>query len=311
MLRLAVRACVAATLAVLTGCSAGEAAEPSPSSRPPEQSDVGRASEVLRDYLDAINRVDVDAAMQLRCPEARIADDEGELFAQQVRQLLERTGPLELGEVAADGAGESSAVSVTFSYEGFEGETVVSIQDDAGGDVLCSWRPVASFEVDDQVPDDVADLGATDASPASLLPDSVGDGYELLGDSDEGGSSVRATDVVTRSWQGPDVGGVTVTIGSYAERAAAAADGARFVDEVVVDAVDAFELGSGPGAVGIRYLGFAWLWAQPPSAPLSIDRAVLQLGTTLVTVQVSGDDPDRLDATLESVVSEVLRRAGR
>lgn len=318
MHRLTVRACVVgATLAVLTSCSAGEAADPSPSSRPQEQSDVDRASEVLRDYLDAINRVDVDAAMQLRCPEARIADDEVELFAEQVRQLLERTGPLELGEVTAagaDGADESGtpgAISVTYSYEGIEGETVVSVQDEAGGDVLCSWRPAASFEVDDQIPDEVLDLGATDASAAQLLSDSVGDGYELVGDSDAPGSSTSATQVVTRSWQAPDFGGVTVTVGTYADEELAAADGSRFVDEVVVDAVDAFQVASAPGVVGIRFLGHAWLFAQPPSSAPYIDRAVLQLGTVLITVQVSGDDPARLDSTLETVASDVLRRAGR
>ncbi|MFN7148504.1 MAG: hypothetical protein ACK4V6_03400 [Microthrixaceae bacterium] len=272
---------------------------------------------MLRDYLDAINRVDVDAAMQLRCPEARVDDRELDLFALQVRQLLERTGPLELSEVTADGAGEAGdsgtagAISVTYSYEGMEGATVVSVQDEAGGDVLCSWRPAASFEVDDQILDEVLDLGVTEASAAQLLSDSVGDGYELVGDSDEPGSSTSATQVVTRSWQAPDFGGVTVTVGSYADEQMAAADGARLVDEVVVDAVDSFELASAPGAVGIRFLGNGWLFAQPPSSPPYIDRAVLQLGTVLVTVQVSGADPTQLDATLETVVSDVLRRAGR
>lgn len=56
---------------------------------------------------------------------------------------------------------------------------------------------------------------------------------------------------------------------------------------VASDAIEQFDVPGLDQAVGIRYLGFAWLWIQPPTSGPFIDQVVLRCGDTLITASVS------------------------
>lgn len=297
---------------VVTSCSTTDT-----STEPSEATEAERAADVLREYAAAISRQDIEAVMDLRCDEQQIDDAEVDLFAEQVRQLVERTGELAIGTVR-DGSDIAPIDGlVAYSFEGFDGVLTAAVRSEDGGDVLCFWRPEASFDIGERAERELVDLGPTDTPPSELFPATPGDGFEpvdtptLPGASDGSDRASGADSSESRAWQTEAFGGVTITVGSYADAAAALEDAARFSADAAADGVDTIEPASSPDVVAIRALGYAWLLAQAPSVPPYVDRAVLPFGSTLVTVDVAGLEPERSAEVLGSTVAEVLRRAGR
>ncbi len=270
---------------------------------------IAAAEAVLAEYFEAFDRGDVNAIMDLRCQQAQVTGDQLGLFEVQMRQQLDADGPLELGEVRD--AQEIAAVDglVSYSIVGTDGLLTTALAVEDGRDVLCFFRTAASYEIEDQLMDDLLDLGGTTSAPLALIPDSVGDDLEQVDSPQPPRTLSSADEQITRSWQARPFGGVTVTVGAYPDPASALANATDFVDDVVADGVTALDIPAAPDAVALRYLGHAWLFAQAPSVPPFIDRVVLPFGSTLVTVQVSGTDPAQLDALLNSVVADVVGRA--
>lgn len=116
--------------------------------------------------------------------------------------------------------------------------------------------------------------------------------------------------LINRAWQHEEFGGVTVTVGKYSDGAAALERADDLVDEVIADSVATVTLSAAPDAVAVQFLGFAWLFVQSPSVPPYVIRAVLPFGDTIVTVQVSGTEPAQLEESLNSVVTDIVGRAG-
>lgn len=303
---LLVAVCLIVASSTVTGCANGDSAIDAG-----RADGVAAAQVVLAEYVEAFNRVDVDAVMDLRCDEAQVTGDEIELFEVQMRQQLDGNGPLELGEVRD--AQQIAAVDglVSYSIVGTEGLLTTALTVEDGRNVVCFFRPAASYGIEGELTGELVDLGETSSAPLELIPDSVGDGLELVDNPEPPRTLPTADEQITKTWQATPFGGVVVNVGTYADPRSAQDDAMDFVDDVVADSVMALEVPSAPGALALRYLGHSWLFAQAPSVPPYINRLVLPFGSTLVTVQVSGNDPAQLDAQLNSVAAEVVDRASQ
>jgi hypothetical protein len=264
------------------------------------------ATEVaLERYVEAINRGDTAAAMDLRCADAMVPEDQVEAFERDAATLIDAIGELRIA--AVEPASELAPVDalLQYTFEGHEGALTIA---EDGEDGFCFWRPAASYELQRQL-DPPIDLGDTAVPAEQLLPTAVGDGYELVPTPTDGDSSSGATEQVSRSWQTSSFGGVTVTAGTYPDAEAALADAARILDEAAADGVAAVDLAATPEVRAVRSLGYAWLWVQPPSAGPYIDLAVMPFGRVLVTVQVSGPDAATVDAQLATITADLAARA--
>lgn len=266
---------------------------------------MDQAAVLLERYVDAINRGDVAAAMALRCPDARISDALVERFAGDAAALIEQVGPLQVASVRP--APELAPIDglLQYSFEGHEGALTVA---DDGEDGFCFWRPAESFALQRAL-DPPVDLGESAVPAEQLLPTSVGDGLEVAPTPLGGDSSSTAPEQVSRSWQAPSFGGVTVTVGTHRNAAGALDDAALLLDEAIADGVAAVELPATPEIRAVRMVGYGWLWVQPPSVGPYIDRAVMPFGRLLVTVQVSGLDAGAVDAQLASVTADIAELA--
>lgn len=292
-------------LVVLGSCSTdSDSIRDAPATTQVEQG-VAEAEIALGRYVDAINQGDTAAAMDLRCAGARVADPSLGAFERDAAALIEDIGPLRIA--AVETASEVAPVEGLLQYTiaGHEGALTIAESDDGG---FCFWRPAVSYELERDIADPI-DLGNVAVPPQQLLPSSVGEGYDVVPTPDSGGSSSTATATISRSWVPKSFGGVTVTVGTYPDSNAVLADAARFLDDAVANGVAAVDLGTSPGVRGVRSLGYAWLWVQPPSVGPFIDVAVLPFGRLLVTVQVSGRDAATVDAQLAEVTAEVFARA--
>lgn len=277
-----------------------------PQEQPVRASATDRARQTLGAYFEALNALDVDAAMRHRCEESRVDPDDQDLFREQVRQLIDQIGTLALGDVQV--ATESNRVSYTI--KGHDGRSTVEVRSEQGNDVLCGWRPAPSVALAERLDGEVVDLGPFDGDVGDLLPQSVGESFQLVGEPPEHPSSrSNATTTHSRAWKAEGFGGVTVTVHTYAEDRWALDDASQFIATAASDGVERLHVSDTPDVVAVRYLGYAWLWAQPPSTPPFIDLAVLPFGRTLVTIGVSGLEPSIQHTVLNGLVADVLRRA--
>jgi hypothetical protein len=263
------------------------------------------AEAALERYVEAINRGDTSSAMDLRCADATVPDDQVETFERDAAALIDAVGPLRIASV--EPVPELAPVDglMRYTFEGHEGALTIA---EDGEDGFCFWRPAASYDLQRQL-DPPIDPGETAVPAEQLLPTSVGDGYELVPTPAGGDSSSSAPEQVSRSWQPSSFGGVTVTAGTYPDVEAALADAALLLDETAAAGVAEVELVGTPEVRAVRSLGYAWLWVQPPSVGPFIDRAVMPFGRVLVTVQVSGPDAAAVDAQLAAVTADVAARA--
>lgn len=198
---------------------------------------------------------------------------------------------------------------VAYGLDDDQATLTVTTTQEGGRTVLCDPRPVASFELDPELREATVDQGPTSTEPHALLPDDVGDGLQLVQD---GSVEPRhgAQSVLDRVWQAGPFGGVRVNVGTYARVQDAAEAATSIATEMGPGAIDLRALEVHPDVRSARYLGWEWLMVQTPSVPAYVDRAVVQLGSLVVTVQVSGLEPERQDDVLEHVVGAVLERAG-
>lgn len=297
-------------VAAVSACStdsqtAGDRPTSTQAEKAPATKAPGAAEVALERYVEAINSGDTAAAIGLRCADAKVPDDLVEAFERDAAALIDAIGTLQIASV--DPAPELAPLDglMQYTFEGHDGALTIA---EDGQDGFCFWRPAASYELQRQL-DPPIDLGDAGVPADQLLPTSVGDGYELVPTSTGGDSSSSATAEVSRSWQPPSFGGVTVTAGTYPDAEAALADAAQFLDEAAADGVAAVDLEATPEVRAVRSLGYAWLWVQPPSVGPFIDRAVMPFGRVLVTVQVSGPDAASVDAQLAIITAEVAARA--
>lgn len=66
-----------------------------------------------------------------------------------------------------------------------------------------------------------------------------------------------------------------------------------------------------PGAVGLRRVGFAWLWAQSDAVGPFIDEVEMQFGSTVIEVGLSNVSAGSDHHQVEALARQVAARANR
>jgi hypothetical protein len=307
---LGVRARAVGTLAVLgmlaavaAGC--GDDGSPEPAAEPRADARAGRADiQLVEAYVDAMGEGDVDAAMAMRCEDGRIERDERELFESDLGRFVDthgrlgvaRAGITDTDPVMADESLENP-VEVTYwmTLDGEEAaEPLVGVVVDEGGERrLCSFTTSELAHMQAVLGDDLEDLGQPRAGTLSeLMPTSPGPGHrqafdEAIDPDTLTGSLDGAVDGWARAWQKLPYGGVTVSAMRFPSAEAALEAGRGWMARVDQAAVEIFEVPDLAGASGVRFLGYEWLWVQPPTEGPFIDEVSMVLGDVYVTVAVA------------------------
>jgi hypothetical protein len=174
---------------------------------------------------------------------------------------------------------------------------------------LCGMAVEESFVVRDQlarssvnaVPTHIDDLQSVAHEAAASL------GVTPLEDSPAvGQADSTATEGWTTAWKTGDFRGDRVSLYRYADRDDALAAAQRSIDQISADGVSTFAIPSASAAVGLRYLGSAWTWAQPADVGPQLDTAIMVHDDVVITVATSGLSPQDDHSELIRVVEAVM-----
>jgi hypothetical protein len=193
-------------------------------------------------------------------------------------------------------------------------EPLVSVVVDEDGERrICTFTTAEFPRMHETLGDGLADLGQ--AGPATLgemMPGQPGTDYRLHTDARVDPATLpdeldTATDGWARIWQRGSYGGVTVSamrFRSAHDAMSAARQWTARVDDV---AVETFDVPGLPGAQGVRFLAYEWLWLQPPTIGPYVDEVSLVFGHTLVTVAIGGVPTGSAFETAIAQAQEVAR----
>jgi len=302
---------VVAVLLLGGGCGGDDADVRSGASPSAEEAEADEADvAALEGYVSAMAAGDVEAAMEHRCRDVRIAPSEHEAFERQLRDLLEDEGELglarvELGErdpaVVPELEGRHAVLlRYWLSFDGVDvAEPLLTIvaNDEGGQRRLCSQQTAVYLEVIDEQSEGVADLGAAMVPTlAELMPQGVGPDPRLVSDaavdlSLASGPLEGARDGWMRRWQNAD-GGATVAAYRYASPTEAQRHAEAWLAEQANGTIETFAIPDVAGARGQRRLAKAWLWVQPPTVGPYIDEITMVFGDIVVIAGVLSSAPD-------------------
>ena len=284
-------------------------------------SDGSTAEGLLRTYIAAVNSGDVAGAMSQRCRPAQIPEADGALWSDQAKRLITANGPLGLGPVRVLPAGQGPIprgglrATAHFGFRLLVGgvlspEALGALVDEDGRPRLCGYSTGVAGVVHDELAGQLADRGGTSTSVADLLPDSPGAGYRRLPELEPRTRAPVPVAQASRGWQRGDHGGSRLDAYRFSSRTEAAAEALRFAEDPASDGVERIEVPEAGGAVGIRFLAFAWIWVQPPARGPFIDQVVILMGDATVVIAVS-DLPTVSDHhEVLALAADVVRRAG-
>jgi hypothetical protein len=293
----AVKRVLAVCCLALAGVACGDSYEGDVAASTTE-SDASTEADLVDDYVDALNRGNVEAALRLRCAEAQMEDPASEeLFATQVDRLVDTAGPIEVVSVGPNpssgleplGDGEHArAVRVELAGRKRAGseplEMVVLEQDDELR--LCGVATASASDLHSDKPA-VPDLGPSGRTPEQMMPADPGEGdYEQVLDGPTPEPPPSAAASWSRAWQEGGFGGINVAASQFSSSQEALDYAEQQRDTTLSDTTDVFTAG---GGLGLRHLGYAWVWSQPPSVGDHIDEAILLFDDTVVTIKVTVD----------------------
>lgn len=176
---------------------------------------------------------------------------------------------------------------------------------------LCAFATARAKEFHASLPKTVGDEGPTARSLPDIIPAAVAPGYRQV---EEGPGTPREAEAVAswhRSWQEGEYGGATVSAIRYSSVSAAEAAARRLLEGLASDAVEQFDVGGIAGAVGVRYLGYAWLWIQPPTEGRVIDTVVIPFSDVVVLASVSNLAATDGHEVVNDLAGEIQRLAAR
>jgi hypothetical protein len=307
--------CAVVGLVLATGCHQDGGGPDARGSRSPVAEDdvagdTGDSDDpdaaVVRAYVEAMGDRDVDGALQFRCQAGRPSPAERELFDGDLDRLLDATGELGVGRIEvsdrAPRVGESlqgrHAVELNYwmTVDGDEvAEPLVGIVVDEDGERrLCTFTTGMFPSLYDELGDDLADLGAlADGDLAALLPTSLGPGYRSLRDeamdaSTLTGALAAGSEGWIRMWKEEPYGGVTMSAIRFPSEHQALAAARTWMARVDDSATEIFAVPDVPGASGVRFLGFEWLWMQPPATGPYVDEVSMVFGDVYVNLAIGG-----------------------
>ncbi len=101
---------------------------------------------------------------------------------------------------------------------------------------------------------------------------------------------------------------MSVTAAKYTVTPSASTDAAMLAKAVASDGVEQFRVPGVPKAVGVRYLGYAWLWVQSPALAPYVDQVVIRFGDKVVITTVA-NPPGGSRETINRIVADIVKRA--
>ena len=275
----------------LVVCSGGGSAVSSSTAPDDEATPLREATSVLRRYVEAVSEGNAHLAMSLRCRPARVSRSQITQWTDEAQRLIVATGPLSLGSVAALPRGEgptpsgglhaSLHVSYRIVSKGHASPPLIAaFVKENDQQRICGYSTADAGRFHQELPESIEDLGRTDTDLRDLLPpDPPGPGYvEMTVQAKPDPDMVR---VESRSWMYRDYGGAIVEAFQFRSAALAESRARAFIGDVASDVIAPI------GGAGATYLGYAWLWVQPPDHGPFIDRVVILAHDVVVLVGVS------------------------
>jgi len=269
---------------------------------------------LIEEYISAINSNDVDTAMSLRCVGARLDEAELPVAGDQIRRLIDASGPTEVLSIEEaiidaeplDNGDDVATYRVALANDAPESDGVVilAVVDQDGERRLCGvlteWRALLP---DEQEPT-LVDLGATKVGLEAIVPDVEIPGMTVIeaGPLPEGETAPGWG----RTWQAGDYGGCR----AFAQSGSVASEAVEhFVERALSDGVEMWEVPGEPGILGVRILGYAWLWTQPPGSGPFTDYAFARMGNTLIGASCANLSADADHSMTSDLVHAALDNA--
>lgn len=302
-----------------TACSRGDGAGEGGASSSSSAPSVAEGRAVLTRYVEALNSGNVGEAMAVRCEAARIKAESMTIFAEQAKSLLAALGPITLDSVRkADPPSGLRPVAFVAERTELSYRVVVKgapsrrdlrtvVIREKGEPRLCGFATGAAKQLHDELPDQLEDTGATAKDLVELMPENLGAAYRQTVDAAGTPTRPDMTRSWTRGWEAGDVV-VSVTAAKYTVTPSASRDAAALAKAVASDGVEQFRVSGAPKALGVRYLGYAWLWLQPPAQAPFIDQIVIRFGDKVVITTVA-NAPGGTHAEINRVVGDIVKRA--
>jgi hypothetical protein len=259
------------------------------------------AVDLVRRYEMAVASGRFDDAMALRCPVARLHDIDRALWVTQARQLVAFHGVPTVTRVRIAPSVRIRPMQPLKNLT----ELVASIRYARGatGDIelvmgraegrwgLCGTATSASSIIHTIDPSPGSEP-STAATAKALVPAAP---KGALVDDDRrisrrpSSTLPRAVDSWERGWRTPPYGGVRVSVERLISNAAAQQLSASWLGSAKLsDSKQIFRVPGDSRALGLRYLGLAWLWAETESVGPYIDEVQLVYGPVLVDIEVGG-----------------------
>jgi hypothetical protein len=281
---------------------------------------ISEAFRVTRNYVAAVAAGDVDAARELRCSAASDAIAQAPtLFTDQAKRLVEANGvPTVTGLRIVTSSGlqpmepipDNHELVITLRYGGgATGQIRLIIGRQNGRWRLCGeGTPQAPALAQARVEVPIGPRTAT--TPHDLMP-AVPPAATVHSNRAQTFKHPPSLAAWTRAWRFGSYGGSRVT----AARMRCVCDATSLVDRWLTpeysDGVEQFTVPGVTGAVGLRYLGSAWLWIQTSTIGPYIDDVLIQRGSTVLDAAVAdlprGSNHDAVDL----LAREVNRQADR
>jgi hypothetical protein len=138
----------------------------------------------------------------------------------------------------------------------------------------------------------VADLGKPDAEVQDLMPSIERADLEQISDESlEPDDEIGAVEGWARSWQEQPYGGISTVAIRFESASAATSYIEDRAHKARSDSITAFEVPGVDGALGLRQLGYAWLWIQPPDSGPYVDSVLMRMGDVVAVVEVANLSP--------------------
>ncbi len=277
--------------------------------------------QVLTRYVAAVAAGNFEPAMSQRCTAARLNEGEKAPFLSQAARLADAVGPISVASVRkadpptglrpVDSLPNPLEISYQLSARGspIAGELHTVVVQEDGSPRLCGVSTETMREEHAPFSRTGGDLGFTTRGLQEMIPPTPGAGYRQV---EDGAGTLTKPGLQaswSRAWQFENYGGARVTVEKYETTEQAANSASELLYKDAGDGIEAFEVPGLAEAVGVRYLGFAWLWVQPPTKGPFLDRVVMRLGDRVVSASVANLPTGSSHEVAARLATDIVRAA--
>jgi hypothetical protein len=270
---------------------------------------VGRANEqavtAVGQYLDALTRGDLTAAMAQRCRPARLTADRLRAFGSSLDALRKELGGLHAVSIAAVSvpaevhpvADLPDPIVVRFNLEvagRLTEQLLVTTVVEDGGRRVCGSATREGYRLGEIALGALTVSRSTVRSPKELMPaDLVG--LTRTADHVINAAGADAPTGLTAAWVRSWTDGTELEADVVAYQFRIGSDALAFagllIDSDARTVVSRFDVARVTNAIGLRLLGRPSLWCQPADFGPQFDEILVVYGTTVVITDVYQPDP--------------------